>query len=46
MFVMLNGDQLEVPADDAVSTMLAVAAGECDEAGMSQWLADRVERAE
>lgn len=43
MFVMLNGHRLEVPADDAVSTMLAVAAGELDEVGMALWLADRVE---
>lgn len=43
MFVMLNGHRLEVPADDAVSTMLAVAAGELDEIGMALWLAGRVE---
>jgi death-on-curing protein len=46
MFLMLNGHQLEVPADDAVSTMLAVASGECDEAGMALWLADRIEHAQ
>jgi death-on-curing protein len=43
MFVMLNGRRLEVPADDAVSTMLALAAGELDEVGMALWLNDRVE---
>ena len=43
MFVMLNGHRLEVPAADAVSTMLAVAAGELDEIGMALWLAGRVE---
>jgi death-on-curing protein len=43
MFVMLNGHRLEVPADDAVSTMLAVAAGEVDEVGMAVWLAGRVD---
>jgi hypothetical protein len=32
--------------DDAVSTMLAVAAGECDEAAMAQWLSARIERAQ
>jgi prophage maintenance system killer protein len=46
MFLMLNGHQLEVPADDAVSTMLAVASGECDEAGMALRLADRIEHAQ
>jgi death-on-curing protein len=43
MFAMLNGRRLEVPADDAVSTMVSVAAGELDEGGMALWLADRVE---
>ena len=43
MFVMLNGYQLIVPPDDAVSTMLAVAAGEVDEAALALWLTDRVE---
>ena len=35
MFVMLNGRRLEVPADDTVSTMVSVAAGELDEGGMA-----------
>jgi len=39
MFVMLNGHQLKVPADDAVSTMLAIASGDCDEVAMAQWIA-------
>ena len=43
MFVMLNGRHLVVPADDAVSTMLAVAAGELDEVGMARWLSGRIE---
>ena len=43
MFVMLNGHQLIVPANDAVSTMLAVAAGEVDEAALALWLTDRVD---
>ncbi len=43
MFVMLNGYQLIVPPDDAVSTMLAVASGEVDEAALALWLTDRVE---
>lgn len=41
MFVLLNGHRVEVPADDAVSTM-AAAAGELDEIGTARWLADRV----
>ena len=43
MFVMFNGYQLIVPPDDAVSTMLAVAAGEVDEAALALWLTDRVD---
>ena len=43
MFVMLNGYQLIVPPDDAVSTMLAVAAGEVDKAALAPWLIDRVD---
>ena len=43
MFVMLNGYQLIVPPDDAVSTMLAVASGEVDEAALALWLTDRVD---
>jgi death on curing protein len=43
MFVMLNGYQLIVPPDDAVSTMLAVAAGEVDEVALALWLTDRVD---
>ena len=43
MFVILNGHQLIVPADDAVSTMLAVAAGEVDEAALAQWLSEWVD---
>jgi death on curing protein len=43
MFVVLNGHHLEVSPDDAVSTMQAVAAGALDEAGLSAWLADRLQ---
>ena len=43
MFVILNGHQLIVPADDAVSTMLGVAAGEVDEAALAQWLSKWVD---
>ena len=45
MFVSLNGQWLEATADDAVTTMLAVAAGELDEAGMAKWLSLRVKPA-
>ena len=44
LFCMLNGHRLEVAMDDAVTTMLAVAAGEIDEAQMSAWLATRLHR--
>ena len=44
MFYVLNGHELEVPTEEAVTTMLAVAAGDLDEAGLSQWLAVWVDR--
>jgi prophage maintenance system killer protein len=44
MFCVLNGHELDVPTEEAVTTMLAVAAGELDEAGLSQWLAVWVDR--
>lgn len=43
-FASLNGHQLDVPAAEAVTTMLAVAAGDLDEAGLSQWLAGWIDR--
>lgn len=46
MFCYLNGYQLQVPADDAVELMLAVAAGEMDEAAMADWLTERLIAAE
>lgn len=39
MFCELNGYSLDVTADGAVAQMVAVAAGECDEASMATWLA-------
>jgi death-on-curing protein len=39
MFCALNGHDLNVPTEEAVKTMLSVAAGELDEAGLAQWLA-------
>ena len=43
MFCVLNGYKLEVPADDAVSLMLAVAAGELTETDVASWLTERLE---
>jgi death-on-curing protein len=42
MFCLLNGYQLEATVDDAVSQMLAVAAGAVDESQMARWLAERI----
>ncbi|MEA2002779.1 MAG: type II toxin-antitoxin system death-on-curing family toxin [Actinomycetota bacterium] len=41
MFCALNGHELEVPPDEAVSTMLAIATGELDEAAVAAWLTDQ-----
>ena len=38
MFCALNDYGLRVPADEAVKTMLAIAAGELDEAAVARWL--------
>ncbi|MCW3037999.1 MAG: death-on-curing family protein [Actinobacteria bacterium] len=46
MFLALNGWTLEVPTSDAVSTVLAVAAGEVNEEGLAVWLRQRVEQVE
>ena len=43
MFCILNGYKLEVAADDAVSLMLAVAAGELTETEVAGWLTERLE---
>jgi death-on-curing protein len=42
MFLILNELHLEATADDAVTTMVAVAAGEIDEEGLAEWLSARV----
>lgn len=44
MFLMVNGHRLSVAADDAVETMLAIAAGDLDEAAINAWLSDRIDR--
>jgi death-on-curing protein len=38
VFLELNHVELDVDEDDAVNTMLAVAAGEADEATLTDWL--------
>lgn len=38
MFCALNDYSLDVPADEAVETMLAIAAGELDEGAVARWL--------
>ena len=43
MFCALNGHQLKVPHDEAVSTMLAITAGEIDQAAVADWLTDQLD---
>jgi len=43
MFCALNDLELQVEADDAVTTMQAIAAGELDEGAVAAWLADRLD---
>jgi death-on-curing protein len=42
VFLELNDMELDVDEDEAVDTMLAVAAGSIDEATMTLWLRERV----
>jgi death on curing protein len=42
MFCALNGYELTATADDAVSTVLGIAAGELDEAAVARWLQPRL----
>ena len=42
VFLELNDAELNVDEDDAVETMLAVAAGEIDEARLTEWLRPRI----
>ena len=42
VFLELNGAELDVGEDDAVDTMLSVAAGEIDEAALTEWLRERI----
>ena len=43
MFCALNGQDLHVPADDAVTTMHSIAAGELEEAAVAALLTDRLD---
>ena len=43
MFCVLNGHELNVRADEAVSTMLKIAAGELDESAIAAWLSDHLD---
>lgn len=43
MFCTLNGYTLEVPNDDAVDLMLAIAAGEIGESDTAAWLTERLQ---
>jgi death on curing protein len=38
MFLLLNGQEIEAPETEVVDTMLAVAAGDLDEADLGRWL--------
>ena len=42
MFVALNDRGIDIADDEAVDRMLAIAAGEVDEASMSEWLTERL----
>jgi death-on-curing protein len=44
-FLGLNDIELDVPEPEAVVMMLALAAGEIDEAGLAQWIADKLRSA-
>lgn len=46
MSCALNGTRLEVPANDAVAAMLAIASGEWDEERTAAWLRPLIEPAE
>lgn len=44
MFCALNDYSVRVPADEALETMLAIAAGELDEAAVARWLGGHLAR--
>ena len=43
LYLALNGHRLEIASDDAVTLMLAVAAGELDEGEVADWLRQHVD---
>jgi death on curing protein len=43
MFCALNGHNLNIPADDAVELMLAIAASELNETQVAAWLTQRLQ---
>jgi death-on-curing protein len=45
MFCAINGHRLEVLPDDAVSSVIAIAAGEWDEARTAQWVREHLSSA-
>jgi len=44
LFLRLNGYELNAPAVDAITAMLALAAGDLDEAGLAEWMAKHTVR--
>ncbi len=42
VFCALNARDVRVPVDEAVETMLAIAAGDLDEAAVAEWLSRRL----
>lgn len=42
LFLALNGSRLHSPQADATLTMMAVAAGECDEASFARWIREHI----
>jgi death-on-curing protein len=46
MFCALNGRNIHARVDDAVDQMLAVAAGEINEAAMAEWISARLDPAD
>lgn len=44
LFCALNGHDLAGTTDDAVNQVLAIAAGEVDEAAMAHWISERITR--
>jgi len=42
VFLVLNGIELEATDEDCVLAMLRLAAGQLDEAGLAEWIRDRL----